>query len=166
MVKKSGFSLIELTVVIGLLSLLILAISSTMLMSIVSSNRIRTTTKVKQAGNFAITQIQTMLRNAKAISLCDSTNSTVSFINPDGGETFLTSEIDNSGLHTRIASGSGIYLTPANTDMGTSFSLSCEPIGDNPTLVKLSFDLQDTLSARPTENPLLHFETSINLRNE
>ncbi len=62
MALKKGFSLIELIVVIGLLSLLMLAISSTMLMSIISSNRIRTTTKIKQAGGYAINQIQSMIR--------------------------------------------------------------------------------------------------------
>lgn len=162
--KKRGFSLIELTVVIGLLSLLILAISSTMLMSVISSNRIKTVTKVKQAGNYAIGQIQTIIRNAKAIMTCDSTNATISIVNPDGAATTLSSLFVNP--NTRIASNSGVYLTPDNLNV-SSFSLTCYPDDINPSLVQVSFDLKDTITSnRASDNPLLHFETSINLRNE
>lgn len=168
---KKGFSLIELLVVIGLLSLLMLAISSTMLMSIISSNRIRTSTKVKQAGNYALGQIQAMIRNAKSISVCRDDISSTTFTNPDGGSTTILSESD--GTNYRIASNSGVYLTPANLTV-SSFSLNCLPFSTNPltgetgtTLIKVSFDLKDQLTtSRTTENPLLHFETSVNLRNE
>jgi prepilin-type N-terminal cleavage/methylation domain-containing protein len=164
-VKKSGFSLIELTVVIGLLSLLILAISSTMLMSIVSSNRIRTITKVKQSGNYALGQIQGMLRSAKSVTSCvpntvDPSNPSVTFINPDGGETQFLLEVD------RISSNSGIYLTPENIE-ASSLNLTCEPTTTEPTLIKVSFDLMNKLTTgQSINNPILHFETSINLRNE
>lgn len=163
MAIRSGFSLIELTVVIGLLSLLTLAISTIMLTSILSSNRVRNVTKVKQAGNYALDQMQGLLRNAKSVPLCDSQNASISLTSPDGGTTLLASESD--GTYTRIASGSGIYLTPADTQV-TSFSLVCEPSDADPSLVKFSFDLRSTLSTKTTENPLLHFETSVNLRNE
>lgn len=181
MAIKKGFSLIELTVVVGLLSILILAISSTMLMSVISSNRIRTTTKIKQAGNFALDKIQSMLRSAKSIVSCDSENFTISIINPDGGETLianeLISEVDEVQI-SRIASNSatflteydlasksGVYLTPSSVDT-TSFQITCEPNDISPNLVKVSFDLKDIYVTKAIENPLLHFETSINLRNE
>lgn len=156
---KRGFSLIELVVVITLLGLLTLAISSTMLMSVMSSNRIKTTTAVKQAGGYAISQIQSMLRNARSVT-CSSSPTSVNFQNIDGGTTTILLE------SSRIASNSGIYLTPANSIV-SSFALTCLPDNTTPTLVKISFDLKNSLStARATENPLLHFETSINLRNE
>jgi prepilin-type N-terminal cleavage/methylation domain-containing protein len=165
MVKKSGFSLMELTIVIGLISLLILAISSTMLMSVVTSNRIRTATKTKQAGNYAIEQIQSFVRNAKSVKICDSANNTLTLINQDGGTTqyFL-----DSG---RIASGPGEYLTPATTTT-TLFNLDCAPSdtnatsnADSTTLINLSFSLQDTLTTTSLQNPVLDFNTSINIRN-
>jgi len=168
MAIKKGFSLIELTVVVGLLSILILAISSTMLMSVISSNRIRTTTKIKQAGNFALDQIQGMLRSAKSITSCNSENFTISIINPDGGETLIANElisaIDEIQL-SRIASNSAIYLTPSSVNT-TSFKITCEPNDISPNLVTISFDLKDIDVTKAIENPLLHFETSINLRNQ
>ncbi len=160
MIAKRGFSLIELTVVIGLLALLMLAISSTMLMSIISSKRIRTATKTKQAGNYALGQIQTMLRNAKSIKTCDSTAGTITLIGADGGETQIFAD-----SASRIASSSGTYLTPES--IATSlFSLSCSPSDTEPSLVKVSFDLRDALAGTGIQNPSLHFETSVNLRNE
>lgn len=161
---KNGFSLIELIVVIGLLSLLMLAISSTMLMSIVSSNRIRTTSAIKNAGNYALTQMQGMLRNSRSITTCDSNNATITFVNQDGGSTTLFAQ--TVGTETRIASNSGSYLTPNNAAI-TSFSLLCEPDDTNPALIKISFDLKDSVSTkREVENPSIHFETSVSLRNE
>jgi prepilin-type N-terminal cleavage/methylation domain-containing protein len=162
MALKKGFSLIELIVVIGLLSLLMLAISSTMLMSMVSSNRIRTTTKVKQAGNYALGQIQSMVRSAKAITTCEPTIPSLVLINPDGGTTEILIEAD--GGNDRIASNSGIYVTPENMVV-TAFSLTCEPDTVSPTLIKISFNLQDNRSNTSTQNPILHFETSVNTRN-
>lgn len=158
MALKKGFSLIELIVVIGLLSLLMLAISSTMLMSMVSSNRVRTVTKVKQAGNYALGQIQNMVRGAKIISLCDSTDESITLINLDGGETqiFLESE--------RIASNSGFYLIPDNLTV-TNFNLTCNPDDLEPHFIDISFDLRDNQTTQSVQSPLLHFATSINLRN-
>lgn len=162
MALKRGFSLIELIVVIGLLSLLMLAISSTMLMSIVSSNRVRTITKVKQAGGYAIGQIQSMVRSAKSITTCDSATPGIILVGQDGGTTEIIAESD--GTTTRIASNSGVYITPVNMET-TTFAITCEPSEEEPTLIKFSFDLQDTRSAAGTQNPALHFETSINTRN-
>jgi prepilin-type N-terminal cleavage/methylation domain-containing protein len=165
MVKKHGFSIIELIIVVGLLSILMLAISSSMLMSIVSTNRIRKATNTKQAGAYAINQIQSMLRNAREITICNAT--TVTILNPDGNTTTLSTQIVNSA--TRIASNSGIYLTPSSTTV-SAFSFTCLP-ADTPSatsetnLIKIAFDLKEIGTARSSENPTLHFETSTNLRN-
>jgi prepilin-type N-terminal cleavage/methylation domain-containing protein len=143
-----GFSLIELVVVIGLLALLMLAISGTMLMSVISSNRIRTATNIKQAGNYALGQIQTLVRNARSIESCSS--NTLIIQNLDGGQTTF------AVLDNHIASGSA-YLTPDNLIV-PFFNMTCEP-AVSPSLVKISFDLQDSVTT-------LHFETSVSLRNQ
>ena len=161
---KKGFSLIELVIVIGLLALLSLAISSVMLMSIVSSKRLQTMTRVKQAGNYALDQMETLLRNEKTVVSCDSTNNIIQIINFDGGTTSLMTE-SSDGTHQRIASNSGFYLTPSNDDV-QAFRLTCDPSDDAPTLVNIVYDLQDISSTNQVDSPLIHFETSVNLRNE
>lgn len=154
---KRGFSLIELTVVIGLLSLLTLAITSALLMSVVSSNRIRTVTRVKQAGNYALDQIQGLVRNSKKVVLCVP-NTSVAFINPDGGTTTISST-------TQIASNSGVFLTPSNLTV-SNFALSCTPNNTAPALISVAFDLHNPENTSLRESPTLHFETAINLRND
>ncbi len=162
MVTKRGFSLIELTVVIGLISLLTLAITSALLMSVVSSNRIRTATKIKQAGNFALDQMQGLIRNARNLDTCDSAGGSITVNNPDGGTTTLTQESD--GNYTRVASNSGIYLTPSNLEV-TNFTLACTPSDSTPSLITITFDLHDPQNLSSRESPTLHFETAVNLRN-
>lgn len=166
MVNKKGFSLIELVIVVGLITLLSLVIASIMLTTIVSSNRIRTITKVKQSGNYVLGQTQALLRSAKSVSSCTTTSGAetgqISIVNFDGGQTEIALDDTDS---TRIASNSGTFLTPANITV-SNFTLTCLPSETEPTLVKLSFELKDRVNTKDRENPILHFETSINLRNE
>lgn len=161
---KKGTSVIELTVVIGLISLLALAISAIMLTTTLSSNRLRRAALIKQSGDYALTQIQSLIRNSRDVISCDPDTDTLTIINPDGGATDLMIELEGSS--NRIASNSGIYLTP-NTLNVTNFSLSCEPIASDPTLFKISFDLSHTTSSgNDRENSTIHFETTTTLRNE
>ncbi len=161
---KKGTSVIELTVVIGLISLLALAISAIMLSTTVTSNRLRRLTQIKQAGDYALTQIQTLIRNSRDIVSCDPDLDTITVINPDGGATDIMTE--ESGSSTRIASNSGIYITPDSLTVN-AFSLSCEPNLTDPSLFKISFDLtQVESSGNSRENSTLHFETTTTIRNE
>lgn len=159
MEMKKGTSIIELVVVIGLISLLALAMSAIMLTTIVSSNRIRRVTQVKQAGDYVINQVQTLIRNARYIESCDPVNDVLTTLNPDGRTTEILLE------NGRIASNSGTYMT-SDTLTASNFALSCEPT-DNPVLIKIEFDMtQKTVSGNARENSSLHFETTTNLRNE
>lgn len=159
MEMKKGTSIIELVVVIGLISLLALAMSAIMLTTIVSSNRVRRLTQIKQAGDYALGQIQTLIRNARSIESCDPDTDTLTTINPDGGLTEI------SLTNARIASNSGIYLTQ-DTLTASAFSITCEPITE-PVLFQISFDLsQGSDSGNARENATLHFETTTTLRNE
>jgi type II secretory pathway pseudopilin PulG len=165
MAVKAGFSVIELTVVIGLIALLAIAMSAIMLTTIVSSNRIRSLTKIKQAGDYAVTQLQSLVRNARGITLCNSLDSTSTIINPDGGETTILLEPDDDDVD-RIASNSGVYLTPGDLRI-TNYSLTCAPTDDNPQLITIAFDLSPLIeSTKESENTTLHFVTTAELRND
>lgn len=164
MEMKKGTSIIELVVVIGLISLLALAMSAIMLTTIVSSNRVRRLTQIKQSGDLALNQIQTLIRNSRQIVSCDTDTDTLSTINPDGNTTDIM--IEDDGTASRIASNSGIYMTP-NTLEVSGFSITCEPDEANPVLFKISFDMAHTVSSgNERENPNLHFETTVGIRNE
>lgn len=162
---KKAYSLIELTIVVGLVALLSVGIASIVLSSIVQSSRIRNQIKSRQAGEYTIGQMQQMVRNAREIADCDSAGNTITIINIDGDSTTFLSEI--TGTATRIASNSGYFLTPEDVTAGTSFNIACSPDDINPSLVKISFDLKRNLDTpRESENPPVHFETSVSLRND
>lgn len=163
-IAKKGNSIIELTVVVGLVSLLALAMSAIMLTTMTSSTRVRRLTKIKQAGDYALTQIQTQIRNTREVISCSPDDDTLSLRGQDGGVTDLLLESD-SGVG-RIASNSGVYITP--TDLSVSnFTISCEPTSTEPTLFKFAFDLTDpNPNLKTSENSSLHFETTTGLRNE
>lgn len=160
---KKGTSLIELVIIIGLISLLALAMSAIMLTTITSSNRIRRLTQIKQAGDYTLNQIQTLIRNSLNIESCDPDNNTLSTLNPDGNISNIFLEDYNDT--TRVASNSGIYMTPSNLVV-TNFTINCDPI-DQPVLFKIGFDIaQLDTSGKPHENATIHFETTTNIRND
>lgn len=161
---KKGTSIIELVVVIGLISLLALAMSAIMLTTIVSSNRVRRLTQIKQSGDIALNQIQTLIRNSRHVESCDTDTDVLTTVNPDGGTTEIM--VEDDGTANRIASNSGIYMTPNSLEVA-GFSITCEPNETNPVLFKISFDMAHTISSgNERENPNLHFETTVGIRNE
>ncbi len=163
MAIKRGFSLIELTVVIGLISLLTLAISASLLANLMASNRLRNTTAIKQAGNYALDQFAWLIRNSKDVVSCDSAAGSITITNLDGRDTTLGIEVD--GTNTRIASNSGTFLTPSTLDV-SNFALTCHPSDTTVQLVSISFDLANPTVVHARESRTLHFETGVNLRNQ
>lgn len=158
---QKGYSLIELTIVVGLVAILGVGISSVVLMSLVTTNRTRNLTHVRETSDYAILQIKQQVRNARSIVSC--TGNSLTLIGQDGGIT--TFSLETVGSYERIASNSGIYLTPSDIDI-ENFSLTCLPDETEPELVKLSFETQlASEGLRESENPLTNFETSITLRN-
>lgn len=162
---KKGYSLVELTISIGLISLLTLSISIIVLSSIVSSHRLRTLVHVRQVGDYTIGQLERLVRNARSLESCDSIAHTLSLTNQDGNLTNILFDGDTSRIASSSASQS-FYLTP--TDLSVSdFSLTCQPSDDFPELINVSFTLENALTpnARTIENPSIDFSTSIELRN-
>lgn len=170
---QKGYSLIELTVVVGLTSILAIAITAIMMSYLLSSSRIRTLIKIRQAGDLTITQIQQLIRNAKSIDECSSDNdkSTDDYLiltSQDGEQTTIQTEEITPGFY-KIASTSAVRTRYLNTEdvPAQSFNLTCEPNDTNATLVKIFFTLaNETASGRPFDSPTVNFETSIELRNQ
>lgn len=162
MVNQKGYTLIELTIVVGLVAILAIGISSVVLMNTITANRTRNQTRLRTTGNYSLNQIKGLVRNAKSIDICDEAADSLTLTNFDGGTTNLSLEL-NGGVE-RIASNSGTYLSPADVAI-SDFTLTCLPTADAPNLIKISFS--STLSDRPAgrENPVFFFETSVTLRN-
>jgi type II secretory pathway pseudopilin PulG len=160
---KKGFSLIELVIVVGLTSLLTIAITSVSITSIVGANRVRNLIKTRQAGDGALNQIQTSLRNARDISVCNSANNQLTMQNMDGGTTTLSLEL--TGELGRIASNSGSYLTPADITV-TNFDLQCSPTDTEISLITVKFEVKSSIAgSRSQDTPTIPYETTVQLRN-
>lgn len=154
---KKGFSLIELTITVGLLSLLAISISALVLSTVLSSYRLRNIVHVKEVGNYVTTQIERIIRNARSVTTCK--NDSLTIINQDNNLT--TIQLTGNSIASSSAS-----LTPSDITV-SNFTLSCIPTSSNPQLVQISFTLQanSNPNSLPHENPLINFSSSIEFRN-
>lgn len=158
----AGYTLIELTIVVGLIAILAIGISSVVLMNTLTASRTRNLTHLRSSGDYSLNQLKTLVRNARSIDSCSSTTNTFSFTSYDGGTTLVALELD--GTTGRIASGSGTYLTPDSVHV-ENFSVTCLPTSLDPKSIKLTFDSSIAGLSPGRENPIIPFETSITLRN-
>lgn len=171
---KNGYTLIELVIVVGLTAILTVSITAIMMSSLLSSRRVRTQVSVRQAGDYAITQMERMIRGAQSFPIvaCDPATSPnqISFNNFDGKDTtFSKITVGDVDL---IASSSALtatteYITPDNMHI-TAFSITCDPPSGIPDLVTISFTIENytpTLVTSPFDKVSVVYKTSIKPRN-
>ncbi len=164
--KKTGLTLIEIMIVMGILGI-IAVIGSGMFFSILrGSTKTKTLQLVKQNGDYAISVMERMIRNARAI-IVPSTNSTVSSItirNPDGETTTFSCE----GNPATISSNSASLLSnevKVSSDCNI-FEVTVGQAGIKPGVIKINFSLsQSKTTARPEEQASVNFQTTVSLRN-
>lgn len=179
-----GYTIIELLVVVSLFVLISVVASSLFFNVMKNSSKTRVMTEVKQNGDFAMTTMIRMIRNAREIVTdlypCASfpEMASLQIRNPDNGLTTFEfcGASDGDLIASRSANASGHYLTCAEGRLtndkirlvsGTG-SFSCYE-GDelSPAWVEIRFDLTQVGSAnlRPEEEAAIHFENTVALRN-
>ncbi len=162
-----GYTLIELTIVVGLTSILAISITAIMLSSLLSSTHVRKLIQVRQTGDYTINQLQQLIHNAQTIDACSSADNSLVITNQDGDQTTIFAE-SISDTEYKIASASSratLYFND-ETMPANNFNITCLPTDDNPNLIQIQFTLTtNSQSNRPFEKPLVKFETSIELRN-
>ncbi len=168
MVKKQGFSLIEVLIAMGILvtvGSVAMVVFFTTLRGATKSDVIR---EVKQNGEYAISAMETMIRSSQSVesigSGCSSSNgclgsgSCIKILNPDNQYTVFSL----SG--TQIASTGGNLTNNKVRASGLSFTCSQPP--GAPPIVTVSFTLtQATSTTRVEEQASIPFKTTISLRN-
>lgn len=113
--NQTGFTLIELLVVISITVIMMLTASVLFMTFLISNSKINGSQLVKQEGEYALNQIEFLLRNALEIlpnsssQECEENMTEIKFKSLDGGITTLGIENDNGT--NKIASNSGIFLT-------------------------------------------------------
>lgn len=164
--KKNGFTLIEIIVVIGILGI-IMVMGSNLFFSILrGSTKTKILQLVKQNGDYTITVMSRMIRNAREISgNCQLGMTNLAIQNPDGHETeFSCLEIGTT--NGRIASNSA-RITSSDVKVDScSFTCVNGEVGVSPAAVTINFTLsQAGVTTRLEEQASVNFQTTISLRN-
>lgn len=153
--KKNGFTLIEILVVIGIFGILAV-IGTSMFFSILKgSTKTRVLAEVKQNGNYAISVMGRMIRNAKSIESCPGSSITIE--NQDRDSTTFSC----SG--GRVASNSA-YLTSDKVAVTNCTNVFTCNLGVSPNVVTIDFTLSQAMGTRAEETAQVDFKTTVSLR--
>jgi len=158
--KKQGFTLIEILVVVTIFGIIVVLGSGLFFFLLKGSTKSRVLEVVRQNGDYALSVMGIMVRNAS--SLVSYSGSEITIVNPDRGTTIFSC----SG--GRIASnGANLIGDEVKVDDCSSiFSLEVDPAGATPAVMTIRFSLsQKAVTARPEEQALMNFQTTVSLRN-
>jgi prepilin-type N-terminal cleavage/methylation domain-containing protein len=164
--KKNGFTLIEMIVVVGILGIIAVVGSGTFFSILRGSTKTKTLQTVKQNGDYAISVMERMIRNARVLinPTADSTVSSITIKNPDGGTTTFSC----GGNPATIASNGASLLSNEVkvNDCNNIFNVSVGQPGIKPPVVKINFSLSPVASlGRSEERAEVNFQTTVTLRN-
>lgn len=171
-----GFTLLEMLIATGIIAGLSIVIVQSFFTTVRTNAKTEIIKETKQNGDFALSVMERMIRNAKSIaSTCDSTpRNSITFISPDDTTTTLRCKQYATGI-TRIESAGppSTYLTGANVTLGATcgvlspkiFTCDASSFG-LPSAVAISFQLQQRSSSGDTfETSKATFQTRVTLRN-
>lgn len=171
MTHRSGFTLIELMVVAALSIIIVLGASSLFFSSIITNTRKEILTTIKQEGDYALGQMEFLLRNAVNLEpnasgqTCTTGMSSIAFRSRDDGVTTL------KVVGNQIASSSAtktVYLTsPTAVTLNTATPIfNCQQTGGVGGYVTIRFSLSTQNTDYSTPNTAAEtFTTSVNLRS-
>lgn len=167
MIKKDGFTLIELLITIAILGIIGGVGSAIFFTSLKTTSKAEIAKEVKQNGDYALTIMERMIRNAKSVSSCTGgTVTSLLITNQDGGQTTFA-----FNLGTKIASVSSVplgtyYLTNDKVILtGIANNFTCMRVVNRPDTVRINFSLsQANAAARAEETANTTFQTTVSLR--
>lgn len=169
--SRSGYTLIELIVVVGIVVIILIAATSLFYTTLIGGGKTASSEAVKQAGQYALNQMGYFLYNARKLVpnnetlTCAQGMVSLAMQNQDLGIT--TFSATNVGGFVRIASNSGTYLTPGNITVSVGPTFNCtQPISGAP-IVQISFTLQKGVVGidKPRDIISIPFTTQATLRN-
>lgn len=171
--KKTGFTLIEILVVVGILGI-IAFIGTNMFFTILKgSTKTRVLAEVKQNGNYALGVMERMIRNARKIEECQVSADHIKIQNPDedwtdflccGSPSLIASE--SGGLTCSDSGIENARLTSSNVQVSCGTFISCTQATGGPPVITINFTLSQLGSPpRPEEQARVDFGTTVTLRN-
>ena len=163
--KKNGFTLIEMMIVVSLLGIIAVIGSGAFFSILRGSTKTKTLQMVKQNGDYAISVMERMIRNARVLTspTANSTVTSITIKNPDGKETTFSC----GGTPATIASnGASLLSSEVKVDNCNIFEVAVGQPEIRPAVVKINFNLSPEVSStRPEEQATVNFQTTVTLRN-
>lgn len=169
-----GFTLIELMVVVTLIAIIGLITSQMFILNVRSQSKSEIQQEVKQSGDYAISVIESMVRNAVDIEKgsCNQNTDQIAITNQDG---FSTQFLCDDG-NKRIASVSSFpdplptvsvpLLSEKVVVSQCSFRVVCPTPPLSPKYVFINFSVsQENPDAGVNASALLEYQTTIAVRN-
>lgn len=172
-IPGTGFTLIELLVVVAVMAIMGVVTANLFFQTLKGATKAQLLTEIKQNGDYTLSLMGKMIRNAKNIEetfpenpswKCDSSNRPdIKITNQDGGTTYFN--CTGSGDNTHIASNAA-RLTSSRVRVSSDCNLiKCTRTGSAPPIVEISFSLSQLGSpTRPEEAAAVNFRTSVSLR--
>ncbi len=184
MKKNKGFTLLELLVVMVVLISTGIVIGGILFSSLRGVTKTNTLTAVRENGDFAISQIVKMIRNAKEFKGVSTDGETffndcsvggvpkyyhIKITSPDGGETTFSCEF--ATISSKSASFSNISLIDTRAVVvkqdSCFFTCSQESLTETPTIgIRFSLQQEESINVFQGERTAaIDFQTSVTMRN-
>lgn len=163
-IKQSGFSMIELLVVISVFSILVVLATQSIALTLKGSRKSESIIKVREDVGYAINIMERLIRGARKID-CSGTPSTINYTDGFGNPaSFSCQEVVVSGKTIGYIASSSARLTSEQTDIDCSLGVFiCPPVGNAPPSVQVSITAED-VEAAGIEGAQITIETKILLR--
>lgn len=176
--RKNGFTLIEIMIVMAILVFIGLIIGSIVMSILRGTNKTNTLTVVRQNGNFAISQLSKMLRNAKTFEGASTNGSSFDAICNESTQykyikiTSFDKEVTTfscAGSPLTISSNSAVLLDTNTVVVDQCyFQCTASNIADSPR-IDIYFSLRSNTSSllpeKKASESAIPFNTSVSLRN-
>lgn len=176
---KKGFTLVEMVVVIGVISLALPALFSIIFTMLQQQTKIYRLSQVKREGDFALSSIENVIRNygigiynssALTTEQCSTKGSSYAnsnFYIKDKNGAWLLYSVSNNQLSSSSAVLAQLVNLTTSKLIVSNLTFSCYRGEDYPSpIVFLSFDIayNSGTSTRPEDLASMHYQTKLKLR--
>lgn len=166
-VKQSGFTMLELLVVISVISVAGILISGVLVSTLRGSNKATTVDNLKQNGNYALLQMSRVIRSASNIDLLPCGNPSMAVQTMTVTQLDTTQTVFDCTGTTITSNGSSLLDTSVVQLVPSSCQIICsqQTSADIP-VVQIKFSLMQSGSGNFADQAsTIPFQTSIVLRN-
>jgi len=158
--KHSGFSLVEILIVITIFAVIGLLSTRSIFLTIRGAKKSDSLVRVRENVNYSLSVIERQIRNSESITCPNASTSILEYVSLEGTST--TFSCVSAGDDKYVASGSG-RLTSSDITV-TSCSFSCTVGVNTPPSVKVALEAVDNESTG-VEKGVVSIQTEIVVRN-